>query len=200
MRLCSPRIELLFPELPNVRMLRIFDVTDTQMSIAFTEEPNNKIADALIERATASPPIAFGLDLLESRFGDGFINRKVEDTFSPVLVAARVSCEGYCDIVDRENKRADEQSRTVKLIRSLVDKFFTEQEPKQREESERQTERTDPVKNIFLDLIERIKSSVKRDNSDRRTVRSAQDNPNDKRSDEKKKISRKRAEHYSRGK
>ena len=193
------RIELIFPELPNVRMIRIFGVTDAQLSVSFTEEPNNKIADALIERATASPPISFGLDLLESRFGDGFINRKVEDTFAPMLVAARMSCEGYCDIVERENKRADEQSKTVRLIRSLVDKFFTEQEPKPKEEQpERQTERHDPVKNIFLDLIERIKSSAKSEKG-RRTARSADDAPNDKRSEEKKKISRKRAERYSSG-
>lgn len=191
------RIELVFPELPNVRMLRIFGVGDSQVSVSFTEEPNNKIADALIERATASPPIAFGLDLLESRFGDGFINRKVEDTFAPVLVAARVSCDGFCDIIERENKRAEEQSKAVKLIRSLVDKFFTDPEPK--EETPRPQERHDHTHNIFLGIIDRIRSTVRSDRQDRRAERTERDNPNDKRSEEKKKISRKRAERYSSG-
>lgn len=153
---CEYRIEAIFAELPNVRMIRIRHVEADKIRVEFTENPNNRMADALLERATAAPPLSIGLDLLERRFGDGFINRKVEDVFAPVLVGANISSERFDKIISDERARAAEQSKTVKLIRSLVSRFFGDEE---RTEEKKESQRSDGSGGIIGDIVSRIKDA-----------------------------------------
>jgi CubicO group peptidase (beta-lactamase class C family) len=121
------RIEFLYPELPNTRYMTFVLGEGGRIYCALGEAPNNKIADALIDKATdTSSVLGFGMDLLERRFGSGFIQKKLEDTFSPTLVGADESVEGWGDIIAEEERRLAEQSRAVKVILTVVEHFFKE--------------------------------------------------------------------------
>lgn len=183
------RIEVVFPEIPNTRMIRIFDITSDSISVEFTENPNSKLADAFVDRAATYPAVGFGLDFLEKRFGDGFITRKVEDTFAPVLIGAERSSEHFYDTIARESAKADEQSRVVRLMRSFVDRFFTDIEEKGTTKPEREASR-----GFIGDIIERIRFGKPRDDGNANSTSSS----SDARSTEKQKISHKRAQRYAR--
>jgi len=124
------RIEFLYPEMPNTRMLRITRISDSAIKLSFSEMPNNKIIDGILQKATSeSVALGFVMDLFEKRMGEGVVEKKVEKTFSPTLVGADINYEGYQRIVDEENAKAAYESFSVKILRSIVDKFFKEDKP-----------------------------------------------------------------------
>lgn len=124
------RIELVFPELPNTRTIKLTRVGDGKIKIELSEVPNNRIVDALLDRIPeASAALGFVIEMLERRFGKGFINARVEKTFSPTLIGADMSCENYLEIVKSEGERLSQESRIVKLLRAFVDKFIREDSP-----------------------------------------------------------------------
>ena len=118
------RIELCFPEMPNTRMIEITRLDERRISMELTELPNHRIIEALVERATSGAVVGFITDLLERRFGEGFIERKLEDTFSPTLIGADESQENYKEIVEEEERARREESRAVKMLRGVVNRFF----------------------------------------------------------------------------
>ena len=154
------RIEILFPELPNTRMIRIIR-GDGEAEVEFTENPNNRMADAILERAMMIPAISMGVELLEKRFGESFISKKIADTFAPVLIGARRGSERFSEIIAKQKAIAEEQSRAVKLMRAFVSRFFAEGADG---EAENKSEAKDPPVNIFTDLINKIRVGLRIDN------------------------------------
>ncbi len=135
------RIEILFPELPSSRSIRIVKEGEGAVRMILSECPNNKIAENLLERITnMSSPINFGVDLLERRFGEGFINKKLESSFNPELVGVDTAVPGHEEILERENMRARAESRLVKLLRGVVDTFFKDDEDEQKKKEEKKKE------------------------------------------------------------
>ncbi len=115
------KIELVFPEMPNTRRIRISFGEDGRMIFRMTEIPNEKIAEPLVESLYATnPKFAFAVKLLERRLGDRFINRKLERMFSPTLVGANTHSKKYEDIIEDERARAREAERTTAQISSLL--------------------------------------------------------------------------------
>ena len=152
---CEYRIEVIFPELPNVRMITVKIIDSDRVSFLFTENPNNRMADALLERATAAPPLSIAFELLERRFGEGFINRKVEDVFAPQLIGARVGTESFDSIIAEERKKARERSRAVTLVRSLVTRLFGDDVS----EEDSDGGGTDMAKGVFFEILARIRAA-----------------------------------------
>ena len=121
------RIEFVFPELPNTRMLRIVRGEGGRLDLEFTEIPNNKIVENLLARVPHTSGIAgFVIDFLEKRFGEDFIEKKVEDVFTPRIVAMPKNAENCERVLDEENAKAAEESGAVRFLRAVVDKFFKE--------------------------------------------------------------------------
>ncbi len=121
------RIEFLFSEMPNTRYLKITRASEGVLRLEFSEMPNNKIIDNLIERATdENGALGFAFDLISGRLGEGVIEKKLERTFSPTLLAANVDYEGYESVIAQENSKAAYESFGVRLLRSVVDRFFKE--------------------------------------------------------------------------
>lgn len=125
------RIELVFPELPNTRMIKLVRVSRERIKIELSEVPNNKIVDAFLDRIPdESAALGFIIEMLEKKFGKGFLGARVEKTFTPTLIGADMCCENYPDVVRAEAERLSQESRAVKLLRVLVDKFIREDLPK----------------------------------------------------------------------
>lgn len=152
------RIEFLFPELPNTRMIKFQKTQSDRIYLEMSETPDNKIIDSLLARAmVVSPPLSFAIDLLERRFGDGFIERKIKDTFHPNLIGADVSSDEYDKIISEENARAAEESRLVRVLRAVVDRFFKESEDELLSEAMPQTK---TARSRIGEIISRVKLTI----------------------------------------
>ena len=128
---CEYRIELIFPELPNTRMIKITRPDEDRVSITLSEIPNNRIAENLMSRLSEiNPAVAFGIDILERRFGEGIVATSLRKTFTPTLIGADMGRENYREVIIDENSRALEESRTVRLIRSVIERLFKEDDTK----------------------------------------------------------------------
>ncbi len=114
-------IDIVLPEMPNSRRMRLSFGEDGRLILRMTENPNEKIAEPLVEGIyTMNPKFAFAVKLLERRLGDRFINRKLEALFSPTLIGANTHSKKYADIIADEKARAEEANRTTAAISALI--------------------------------------------------------------------------------
>jgi hypothetical protein len=98
------RIEILFPELPNTRMLSITIPGENKIRLQLLEVPNHRIVDEIVGRMPGqSPLLGFAFGLLERGFGEDFVFKRTEEAFAPVLIGADIDYEGYATILDGEN-------------------------------------------------------------------------------------------------
>ncbi len=117
-------IELVLPEMPNSRKIRIVLPPDGRMIVKMQEMPNKKLAEPLVEGIYAmNPKLAFIVGLLERRLGDRFVNRKLGELFSPTLVAANTSSPHYLEIITNENTKMSQQVKETAAIAVLLQKF-----------------------------------------------------------------------------
>jgi CubicO group peptidase (beta-lactamase class C family) len=115
------KLELLFPEMPNSRKIKLSLEEDGKIMLRMTEIPNEKIAEPFVESIyMTNPKLAFAVRILERRLGDRFINKKLESMFSPTLIGADKGNEKYYDIIANERARAEEAIQATKAISSLI--------------------------------------------------------------------------------
>lgn len=150
------RIDMVFPELPNSRMLRITCPSSDRILVEFFEMPNNRIVENLLLKLSEMNSVtSMSIDLLERRFGEGIIAGTLKKAFCPTLVGADTSSPECEKIVAEENLRAASESRAVKLIRAVVDRFFKEN-AESADNTEKKPEKPPQKKNIVTEIIERI--------------------------------------------
>ena len=150
------RIDMVFPELPNSRMLRITCPSSDRILVEFFEMPNNRIVENLLSKLSEMNSVtSMSIDLLERRFGEGIIASTLKKAFCPTLVGADTSSPECEKIVAEENLRAASESRAVKLIRAVVDRFFKEN-AESVDNTEKKPEKPPQKKNIVTEIIERI--------------------------------------------
>lgn len=156
------RIELLFPELPNTRMIKITVPHESKIRMEFSEMPNNRVIDALLERMPAeSPLISFAFGLLSRGFGEDFITKRTGEAFSPVLIGADVDCDGYEAILDAENMGAQRRARMGRLLHHVVDRLFGDGEGDKEEKRM-------SLKELFSEILSLIRSSDYNDKEDKK--------------------------------
>lgn len=143
------RIELCFPEMPNARMIEITRLDEGRISLKMTELPNHRIVETLVEKASSGAVLGFVTDLLERRFGEGFIEKKLEGTFAPTLIGADERHDGYREIVDEEERARREESRVVRMIRGVVDRFFKEDGDKSDDGEGRADKAKSPISSLL---------------------------------------------------
>lgn len=151
------RIEIIFPELPNTRRLLFTRCDDGTVKLEFFEIPNDEIIENIILRISElNPPIAFARDVLERRFGKNVVIGTLHKTFSPTLLGADMSFPGYLETVAKETRRVLEESRTVRLIRGFVDRFFKEPDnAKEENKEENKTKKRSVVHGIIKKFSKR---------------------------------------------
>jgi hypothetical protein len=148
------KLELLFPEMPNTRMIKLSFVGDGQLLMRMSEMPNHRIADVFLAEMTfTDPKMAFLISLLENRIGKNFMARKVEEVFSPRLIGARVGAENYIAIMDEERAKLKANEKTIKFIDGIVRKFFHDEEEELRDECREKSS----LRTFLADVMERIR-------------------------------------------
>lgn len=117
----SYKIDIIFPEMPNSRKIKLSFGSDGRLFMRMTEVPNEKLAEPLVEGIyTTNPKLAFAVKMLEKRLGDRFLNKKLEGMFSPILVGADTHSKKYFDIIADEKARAEEARRATGAISALI--------------------------------------------------------------------------------
>ncbi len=121
------KIELIFPELPNVRTLKITH-TDEGILVRMSEMPNEKIAESFFESITAGGKSNFVINLIEKKMGEGFIKNKISSLFNPNLAAIRTTVPNFEEIITLDNKKITEDNeKAAKIFKMLTSKFLSEE-------------------------------------------------------------------------
>ena len=121
------KIELLLPEMPNSRKIKLSLSEDGKLVVRMTEIPNHKIAEPLVDAIyTTNPKFAFAVGMLEKRLGDKFIVRKLESLFSPTFVGVNVLSRDYSRQLEGEKIKAEAETSGAKSIASLLLKLTKE--------------------------------------------------------------------------
>ena len=121
----------MFTETASKRRMSIKREAD-RIIIAFSETPSNRVAEnAINQYATPGSALAFAVDIIDRRLGEGAVKDLLKKTFNPTIVGADTGKLEYRDILDEENRRLVEEAQRVRVIRSLVDLFFKEGEREQ---------------------------------------------------------------------
>ena len=148
------KVELLFPELPNTRMLKFSFLEEGELLMRMSESPNNKIADLFFDDLPQSNPrLAVAFDFVEKRIGKNFARRKLAETFSPTLVGARIGAENYVEIMDREREKLRAGEKTVKLINTVISKLLHDEEDE--DESD-----VGGIRGFIGDVVERLRERL----------------------------------------
>ena len=151
------KLELLLPEMPNTRMLKFSFLEEGRLYMRMSEMPNHRIADMFVESMVDDKsPLAFVMKILENRLGKNFIERKLEDTFAPSLIGARVGAENYTAIMDEEREKLKAGEKTVKLIDTVVKKLFHDAEHEAGDLIP--SEQSNGFRELFGDIMDRIKA------------------------------------------
>lgn len=117
------KIELIFPELPNTRILKVTH-TEEGILVRMSETPNEKIAEKFFESMNSTGKSSFVTSLIEKKMGDGFIKNKTEALFNPTLRAISTKNPRFREILAADNAAAaDANEKSSKLIKTLISGF-----------------------------------------------------------------------------
>jgi hypothetical protein len=148
------RIEILYPEMPNSRRMELsLNENASLLTVRMSENPNESIADSFISSLYAmGAKTSFFIDMLESRLGKNFIERRIAELFSPTLTAVAKDCDGSAALLAEENRKVSERIASLSLVRGLVSKLICD-------EAEPTDEKLPSLGGmIFSTLIDRIKN------------------------------------------
>ena len=141
------KLELIFPELPNTRMIKFSFTDEDKLLVRMYEMPNEKIAEVFLRELNGTnPKMSSYMDLIEKHIGKNAANKRITDTFAPRLVGARVGSADYTRIMNEERERQKRIEKNTRWIDTVISKLLHEDE-----ESER---------GFIGEIVERIKFRI----------------------------------------
>ena len=171
------KLELLFPELPNTRMIKLSFNEDGSLLMRMSEMPNHKIADVYLEEMTlTNPALSLVFGIFEKRVGENIVAKKLRDGFNPVLTGARIGTENYTEIMDKEREVARVNLKNARLIDAVVKKFFHDADAEEREAEVEDYERSG-FRAFLGDVMDRIKAKFPQKKKDAETARELPEPP-----------------------
>lgn len=154
------RIELVFPELPNTRVIELHPAGSDAMLARFYETPGASIAAPLLESLPmVNPKISFAKQLLDKRFGMDFIEKRMERVFSPSLLLVRSGCEREEELIRYEEELAREDNASVVAVMGLIQRFLREEPLPAPTAEDGEPEESGGA---LFGMLERIKKLIKR--------------------------------------
>ena len=119
------KLELLFPELPNTRMIKFSFTEEDKLLMRMSEMPSEKIAGVFMKEMNGTnPKMSAYMDIIEKRIGKNTANKRMTDTFAPQLTGARIGSEGYTRIMDEEREKLKLGEKTARVVDTLIDKLL----------------------------------------------------------------------------
>ncbi|MBQ7332785.1 MAG: serine hydrolase [Clostridia bacterium] len=139
----SFKIELVFPELPNTRVLILTPLGNSRISLKMLENPNQKLAMPFLETMTGgNKKLSFALDFIEKRLGEDFLADKIAELFEPTLTAVDESSPDFNELILEERLMNEERLRPGKMLSGLISQFV-------RSDSEEEVSKFSLVSGIF---------------------------------------------------
>ncbi|MBR2650839.1 MAG: serine hydrolase [Clostridia bacterium] len=121
------KIELIFPELPNTRAVKITHTADGIM-LRLSEMPNQRVADRFISGILKSGKMAFAMSIFGKAVGEDFLEKRLTSVFNPTLLGTDTRHPECESIVNERNLiKAESQSKNGKLIKTVISKFIGEE-------------------------------------------------------------------------
>lgn len=145
------KIEIIFPELPNTRIIKITK-TPEGIRLRMTETPDEKIAESFMASMKSSFGVSLAMSFIEKRAGEDFISKHLFELFHPDFLGIDTSVPGWENTLSAYNReRAESRAGSSKLIRTLLSKFTREPktESTESEEAPAGTAISKMFKNIF---------------------------------------------------
>ncbi len=119
------KLELLFPEIPNTRMIKFTLPEDDMLLMRMSEMPSDKIVGVYLDEiAAANPRIGFFKDMIDKRLGNTFADRRLHETFFPTLVGAKKGSERYTEILDLQRAKLKAQEKNNRIVDAIIDKLL----------------------------------------------------------------------------
>ena len=147
------KIELIFPELPNTRRIKLSIIDNDRLHVAFSEVPDDKLVTGLFTvLPITNPRLNVVIKLLEARIGDNFISSKIEDVFNPSFICAEKGSKRFREIMEREEARAKETSSVMKTVNSIITRLM-----KELDEDAQGDEPTERERSLISNIIAKIK-------------------------------------------
>lgn len=123
------KLEIIFPELPNSRMIKFALEEDGRLVARLSEMPSEKIAEVFLKEMNGTnPKLTLYMNLIERRLGKNATGKRITDAFSPTLIGARIDSPCYAAVMDEGRARAHLQNRSSRWIDALVNKLLHEDE------------------------------------------------------------------------
>ena len=124
------RIELIFPETANRRRMSIKKIGKDRIMISMSEQPDGALIENMLKIYSGqSHTLGLVVDVIERRFGEKAISDAIKRSFEPTIFAVNINSESYEELMSEEVSRANDLPKSLRLIRSIVDKFFSENLP-----------------------------------------------------------------------
>ena len=148
------KIELCFPELPNLRRIKLLEQADGCFKMRMDEMPNQDLAKAFVESFPTKNTLLN--EILERRLGDGYLHRLMKDAFSPSLLAIPSHKDNAMQLLEQEEKQRAARRRSLSFITSIVARFF--EEPHEKKEPANQAPQK---RGLIFDLLSRFTAPKK---------------------------------------
>ena len=115
------KIELIFPEMPNRRAIKLSFPEEGELLVRMDEMPNQRIATSFMESMPVTNPKTELLSkLLGRRLGENFLEEKITELFAPILVGARYGSSEFDAILEEQEEALQaELARTAFISRAL---------------------------------------------------------------------------------
>ena len=154
-------IELLFPELPNTRMISIRKYAENKIKVSFSESPDGRAINEILSRMPdSSPLISFVFGILSRGLGEDFLLKRTEEAFSPSLIGVNSECADFERELFEEGAGARKRARAGKLLRLINSRLFGSGGKTSEQRAERRA--------FFAELFELIRASDEKENKDKK--------------------------------
>lgn len=119
------KIELIFPELPNTRMIKITEKDNGRILIRMEENPTRRVVDRYLEQSFMSSPLAaLAMGAMKKRLGENFISEALDIVFAPSAVGIRSDLpelDALMALEERERElRVEKFTAAASMIRGFI--------------------------------------------------------------------------------
>lgn len=155
------RIEMIFPELPNSRVIELTVIDGDRVKLNLYETPNEQIiAPVLASFSSANPKLDFAVQMLERKYGQGFVENRLKGIFSSEMLLVRRGSPNEDELISRETEQMKIDNAIIQSLESLVSRFMRERPLTEQTDEERAPEQKGGA---LLGLLDRIRRMIRRE-------------------------------------
>ncbi len=148
------KIELIFPEMPNRRAIKLSFLREGELLVRMDEMPNQRIATSFIQSMpVTNPKMEILSKLLGHKLGENFLEDKITELFAPVLVGAKYGSADYSEILEEQEQKLQEELARTAVLAQTLERYTAERGSREGEDEKKE--------GFFSRLFEKVKEKIK---------------------------------------